>query len=267
MHGNSLRRFVRPRPLGRAEAARRKAPRTIRRRTLLSLRDAIRRLVSRLVLLIVSASLRTLRTAHVPMSSKGAENGINPSSKTQPGRRIVSQTHPCYPRVRGTPMRADAGQTREIAMSQVEGPFRLSSNGYFMEIRGPAWYRERRWFEQQGNCQKKLCFVATDQALLADVLGQLAERPDCYYVKYSTYQKDGMYLGRCFLMDEHEVSSSGPITRSIPACSAPFRMTTSRPRFVRLEAKRGGEFTLRSTAHVSCVAVAADHTKLAELAV
>jgi hypothetical protein len=90
-------------------------------------------------------------------------------------------------------------------MSQVEGPFRLSSNGYFMEITGPAFYDKKAWFKNKRGCQQKLCFVATDLALLADVLGQLAERPDCWYVKYSTYQKDGMYLGRCFLMDEHEV--------------------------------------------------------------
>ena len=77
--------------------------------------------------------------------------------------------------------------------------FRPTRNGYFMERRGPAWTAEGRY------CQKKLCFVATDRALLADVLGRLSERPDCHYVKYSTYQKDGMYLGRCFLMDEHEV--------------------------------------------------------------
>jgi hypothetical protein len=68
-----------------------------------------------------------------------------------------------------------------------------------MEIRGPAWY------EGKVGCQKKLCFVATDQELLADVLRRLAERPDCYYVKYSVDSRDGMYLGRCFLIDEHEV--------------------------------------------------------------
>jgi hypothetical protein len=68
-----------------------------------------------------------------------------------------------------------------------------------MELRGPAWNEEKRY------CRKKLCFVATDQALLADVLGQLAERPDCYYVKYSVQPRDGMYLGRCFLMDEQAV--------------------------------------------------------------
>jgi len=90
-------------------------------------------------------------------------------------------------------------------VSQIESPFRLTSNGYFMEIPGPAWYQKKPWYKRRGGCQKKLCFVATDQSLLADVLRQLAERPDCYYVKYSTYQKDGMYLGRCFLMDDHEV--------------------------------------------------------------
>jgi hypothetical protein len=68
-----------------------------------------------------------------------------------------------------------------------------------MQLWGPAWDDERR------ACQKKLCFVATDRALLADVLRQLAARPDCFYVKYSVRPRDGMYLGRCFLMDEQEV--------------------------------------------------------------
>ena len=82
---------------------------------------------------------------------------------------------------------------------QDESPFRRSSDGYFMQIHGPAAYKQQRC------SQKKLCFVATDVALLADVLGELAERPDCYYVKYSLYSRDGMYLGRCFLVDDHEV--------------------------------------------------------------
>jgi hypothetical protein len=90
-------------------------------------------------------------------------------------------------------------------MSQVETPFRRSSNGYFMEITGAAWYRKKPWYKRKGGCPKKLCFVATDQSLLADVLRQLAERPDCHYVKYSVHPRDGMYLGRCFLADECEV--------------------------------------------------------------
>ena len=84
-------------------------------------------------------------------------------------------------------------------MWDVETPFRRTSNGYFMHLHGPAWNDEGRC------CNKKLCFVATDRALLADVLLQLAGRPDCHYVKYSVYPRDGMYLGRCFLMDEQEV--------------------------------------------------------------
>jgi hypothetical protein len=110
--------------------------------------------------------------------------------------------HLWYRRVGGAPANADAGPTiAEVAMSRAESAFSPSANGYFMEIRGPAWYAHRPC------CEKKLCFVATDQALLADVLSELAERPDCYYVKYSLYEKDGMYLGRCFLTDEREVGA------------------------------------------------------------
>ncbi len=87
----------------------------------------------------------------------------------------------------------------EVAVPQVESAFCLTPNGCFMEFSGPARNKEQRC------CEKNLCFVVTDQALLADVLRQLAERPDCYYVKYSVEPRDGMYLGRCFLVDEHEV--------------------------------------------------------------
>jgi hypothetical protein len=84
-------------------------------------------------------------------------------------------------------------------MSQAEGLFYPAFHGHFMARRGPAWNAEGRY------CQKKLCFVATDRTLLADFLGALAERPDCYYVKYSVRPRDGMYLGRCFLVDEQAV--------------------------------------------------------------
>ena len=86
-------------------------------------------------------------------------------------------------------------------MPQVEKSFRMTLSGAFMERRGAGWNEERRF------CQKKLCFVATDQLLLAELLGQLADRPDCCYVKYSVRQRDGMYLGRCFLLDEQEVGA------------------------------------------------------------
>jgi hypothetical protein len=84
-------------------------------------------------------------------------------------------------------------------MWRVERSFQPSLDTYFMEIRGPAWHAGKKC------CQKKLCFAATDQALLADVLLELAMRPDCYYAKYSIHPRDGMYLGRCFLTDEYEV--------------------------------------------------------------
>ena len=38
-------------------------------------------------------------------------------------------------------------------------------------------------------------------------LSELADRPDCYYVKYSIEPRDGMYLGRCFLLHDQEVGT------------------------------------------------------------
>jgi hypothetical protein len=87
----------------------------------------------------------------------------------------------------------------EVAVSKVQNAFRPTADGYFMALLGPAWNGVGQC------CNKKLCLVATDHALLADVLLQLAQRPDCHYVKYSVYPRDGMYLGRCFLMDENAV--------------------------------------------------------------
>ncbi len=55
--------------------------------------------------------------------------------------------------------------------------------------------------------QKKLCFVATDVHLLAEVLYELSERDDCHFVKFSTHPKAGMHLGRCFLQGEHAVGT------------------------------------------------------------
>jgi hypothetical protein len=86
-------------------------------------------------------------------------------------------------------------------VSQIESAFEMTPNGSFMERHGPAWNEEQRF------CQKKLCFVATDLSLLAEVLGELAERADCAYVKYSVRPRDGMYLGRCFLQDEEQVGT------------------------------------------------------------
>ncbi len=57
----------------------------------------------------------------------------------------------------------------------------------------------------QPHCNKKLCFTATDKAFLVELLFELSRQPDCFFVKYSVVPKDGMYLGRCFLLTEERV--------------------------------------------------------------
>jgi hypothetical protein len=86
-------------------------------------------------------------------------------------------------------------------MAQIESLFRPILDGHFMARQGRAWNPQGPY------CHKKLCFVATDQALLVDVLRHLSERPDCHFVKYSTRPRDGMYLGRCFLVHEQAVGA------------------------------------------------------------
>lgn len=49
---------------------------------------------------------------------------------------------------------------------------------------------------------RKLCFVATDQNVLMEVLYELSQREDCYFVKLSAKDRDGMYLGRCFFTSD-----------------------------------------------------------------
>jgi len=66
------------------------------------------------------------------------------------------------------------------------------ASGRFMERWGPLG-------EGAAYAQQKLCLVATDAALLIDLLYGLSQRPDCVYVKYGTVGREGMYLGRCFL--------------------------------------------------------------------
>jgi hypothetical protein len=60
------------------------------------------------------------------------------------------------------------------------------------------------WNDARNFSQKKLCFTATDQEVLAGVLAELADRPDCYKVKYTVKPRDGMYLGRCCLLNDEE---------------------------------------------------------------
>ena len=48
---------------------------------------------------------------------------------------------------------------------------------------------------------------ATDKDALIKLLYELSKRDDCYYVKYSTDPRDGMYLGRCFLTTDDAVGN------------------------------------------------------------
>ncbi len=82
-----------------------------------------------------------------------------------------------------------------IESSNVESRFRLTSSGRFYERFGPLG-------PGAAHSNKKLCLVATDRELLADVLYGLSRREDCYYVKYAAIERDGMHLGRCFLQTD-----------------------------------------------------------------
>jgi putative acetyltransferase len=53
---------------------------------------------------------------------------------------------------------------------------------------------------------KKLCLAATDAGFLVDLLYGLSLREDCFFVKYGTVARDGMYLGRCFLATDEAAS-------------------------------------------------------------
>jgi putative acetyltransferase len=56
--------------------------------------------------------------------------------------------------------------------------------------------------EGAAHSDKKVCLVATDPAFLIDVLYGLSLREDCYYVKYGTIAREGMYLGRCWFQTD-----------------------------------------------------------------
>jgi len=69
-------------------------------------------------------------------------------------------------------------------------------------------FRERYGAVGRGavHSNKKLCLVASDPEFLVDLLYGLSLREDCFYVKYGTIARDGMYLGRCFLATDEAVS-------------------------------------------------------------
>jgi putative acetyltransferase len=77
--------------------------------------------------------------------------------------------------------------------------FTLVPSGRFRERVGPLG-------RDAAYSQKKLCLVATDPALLIDLLYVISLRQDCYYVKYGMIARDGMYLGRVSLGTDQAVS-------------------------------------------------------------
>lgn len=77
--------------------------------------------------------------------------------------------------------------------------FTLVPSGRFRERYGPLG-------RDTEHSARKLCLVATDPELLIELLYTLSLRADCFYVKYGTIARDGMYLGRCFLATDEAAS-------------------------------------------------------------
>jgi putative acetyltransferase len=77
--------------------------------------------------------------------------------------------------------------------------FRLVPSQRFLDRYGPLGRGAK-------HSSKKLCLVATDAAFLLDCLYGLSLRADCFYVKFGTISRDGMYLGRCLLADDEAAS-------------------------------------------------------------
>ncbi|MEE2829645.1 MAG: hypothetical protein VX498_10695 [Myxococcota bacterium] len=80
--------------------------------------------------------------------------------------------------------------------------FHSVMEGRFMARHGAGYSRDIPY------CNKKLCFSATDLPFLAELLAELAEDPDCYFVKFSTGTRDGIHLGRCFFLEEGRVGET-----------------------------------------------------------
>ena len=77
--------------------------------------------------------------------------------------------------------------------------FRLSSNGYFMELRGPAGHGGSH------AARRSSASSPPTGRSLADCSGSWPSGPTATMSNTRSHRGDGMYLGRCFLTDEHEV--------------------------------------------------------------
>ena len=80
--------------------------------------------------------------------------------------------------------------------------FRAVMNGRFMARDGAGRQPEVSY------CNKKICFAATDLIFLAQLLLDLAQDPQAFFVKFSTKPRDGMYLGRCFFIVDERVGET-----------------------------------------------------------
>lgn len=75
------------------------------------------------------------------------------------------------------------------------------------EHRGVFLCRDGKGRHQaQEYSHKKLCFAATDKEFLMQLLFELSQDEKCYFVKLSDKDRDGMYLGRCFFIDDETVA-------------------------------------------------------------
>ena len=88
---------------------------------------------------------------------------------------------------------------REIGLSL---GFKSVMDGRFMARDGVARTPDAKY------CNQKICFTATDVLFLAQLLRELSEHDQSYFVKFSTCPRDGMYLGRCFFIDEDSVGAT-----------------------------------------------------------
>ena len=88
--------------------------------------------------------------------------------------------------------------------------FRSVMNDRFMARDGAARTPDATY------CNKKICFAATDLLFLATLLRELSEHPKAYFVKFSTNPRDGMFLGRCFFVEEALVGETWALYKGHP---------------------------------------------------
>ena len=92
------------------------------------------------------------------------------------------------------------------ATKELEAHFEPQFEGVYMKRLGEAF--DDTVDPREAYPKRKVCFVATDKALLMEVLYELSLLPSCWGVKYSTEPRDGMYLGRFVAVDEEVIGQT-----------------------------------------------------------